>query len=342
MKSVFGVMVPLAILVVFISSAQAAIKIEIAEVQNGVAHVKGNKAERRAIITWEGQPVTSSNPGGVFSFDGIIPADCVGTLSDGVSTIQVVVLDCTPGSQASNGIVNGGFETGDLTGWEAIGDALVVDTSVGSQSPGRGGYQALITNAPSGLIFGEHPQTYSGNNSVDANSFGLPFPTPPSPLEIFLGLGSGSLRQLAISTGHGVPAEGSAIKQTFTANAGDILQFNWQYLTDEKGCCSVDVDFAFVVLDGNVLFLADVSAVHHDSDTPFFDESAYTTFVVRLATGGTHTIGVGVIDTYDSAYNSGVLVDNVRIVPGHAQRGQSYGWERREHYGVPLSLVEKR
>ncbi len=67
--------------------------------QNGVAFIKGS-AEKRSPITWEGQLVTSANPGGEFSFNGVVPADCVGTLSDGVSTVEVVVLDCTPVSVA--------------------------------------------------------------------------------------------------------------------------------------------------------------------------------------------------------------------------------------------------
>src|SRR5215831_11312542 len=85
------------ILIGFISSAQAAIKIEIAEVQNGFAFVTGNGAQNSAQITWEGNPVTTANKNnGGFSFNGVVPADCVGTLSDGASTIPVVVLDCTP------------------------------------------------------------------------------------------------------------------------------------------------------------------------------------------------------------------------------------------------------
>src|SRR5215831_8430855 len=89
------------ILIGFISSAQAAIKIEIAEVQNGFAFVTGNGAQNSAQITWEGNPVTTANKNnGGFSFNGVVPADCVGTLGDGVSTIQVTVLDCTPASAA--------------------------------------------------------------------------------------------------------------------------------------------------------------------------------------------------------------------------------------------------
>ncbi len=100
MKKFLGLAVGL-FLVVGFSSAAEAIKIKIAEVQNGIAFIKGNDAAGRSAITWEGHFATSSNPSGAFSFDGVVPADCVGTLSDGVSTIEVAVLDCTPVSAAA-------------------------------------------------------------------------------------------------------------------------------------------------------------------------------------------------------------------------------------------------
>jgi Protein of unknown function (DUF1566) len=71
------------------------------EVQNGFAFVKGNDAERGAQITWERNPVTTANNNnGGFSFNGAVPGDCIGELSDGVSTINVQVLGCTPVSAA--------------------------------------------------------------------------------------------------------------------------------------------------------------------------------------------------------------------------------------------------
>ena len=42
MKKILGTTVALAVLAIFISSAQAAIKIETAWVQNGVAYIQGN------------------------------------------------------------------------------------------------------------------------------------------------------------------------------------------------------------------------------------------------------------------------------------------------------------
>jgi hypothetical protein len=97
-KRLFGVTVALAISAAFLSSAQAAIKIEIAEVQNGFAYIKGNGPQLGAQITWDGNAVTTANKNtGGFSFNGPTPANCIGELRDGVSMINVQVLDCNSG-----------------------------------------------------------------------------------------------------------------------------------------------------------------------------------------------------------------------------------------------------
>src|SRR5215471_18842580 len=100
MKRFLGLAVGVFLMIAFVSSAQA-INIDVAEVQNGAGVVAGGKAAANATITWEGGNVAKANKNGGFNFSGIVPTDCVGTLSDGVSTIQVVVLDCTPISAAS-------------------------------------------------------------------------------------------------------------------------------------------------------------------------------------------------------------------------------------------------
>ena len=85
-----------AFLVFGLASSADAINITLAEVQNGVAVVKGNKAAKNATIIWQNANVAKTNKGGAFSFSAAVPNDCIGTLSDGVSTIEVAVLDCTP------------------------------------------------------------------------------------------------------------------------------------------------------------------------------------------------------------------------------------------------------
>ena len=78
-------------------SGAEAIDIYFAEVKNGGAFVQGDKAVAYSTITWEGQGTAAANRYGGFRFIGVVPQSCIGTLSDGTSTIQVVVVDCTPG-----------------------------------------------------------------------------------------------------------------------------------------------------------------------------------------------------------------------------------------------------
>lgn len=68
-----------------------------AQIMSGQVQVVGVQAARNADITWEGHIVTQANPGGAFQFSTTeLPPTCVGTLSDGVNTIEVVVRGCEP------------------------------------------------------------------------------------------------------------------------------------------------------------------------------------------------------------------------------------------------------
>jgi len=213
-------------------------------------------------------------------------------------------------------LVNGGFETGDFTGWQTIGDALVVDLSFGTPAA-EGTYQALVTDAV----------------RVDVTHINFPFNgyfvTPsvpvfnsteqePSPLEVFLNLPGLSLTNFATAisgTGgaFGTAFFGSAIKQSFAGDAGSFLLFRWNYLTNDAvgtGCC----DFSFLVLDGTISLLGSWSSPFSTSSTPFFfDETDYQLFATTLETGGTHTLAFGVVQTFDSIQNSALLVDNVSL-----------------------------
>jgi hypothetical protein len=81
-------------LVVFIGSAEA-INVKFAKVQKGFAVVRGNKAIPHSDIFWEGAKVTQADKRGHFSFSGVVPANCVGAVSDGIP-VAVVVLNCKP------------------------------------------------------------------------------------------------------------------------------------------------------------------------------------------------------------------------------------------------------
>jgi hypothetical protein len=182
---------------------------------------------------------------------------------------------------ASAQIVNGGFETGNFTGWTTTGNASIQTSAFGS-GPTEGTFQALLS---------------TGGVTV-----------PDSSLEAFLGLARGSLDNL----GNGNATSGSAIRQTFAGRAGDILTFDWNFLTDE-GTPSSFNDFSFVSL--RVLSeLADTRfPIFMLSPTRFNEETGFRTFSFTLPMTGTYTLGLGAIDVADTIVDSGLLVDNVKL-----------------------------
>jgi hypothetical protein len=86
----------------WLSSAEAVIVVRRAAVQNGVAVIQGGNAARSAPIYWEGALVTQANNGGNFDFQGVVPADCVGSLHEGdpAAAIAVALANCGPVSGA--------------------------------------------------------------------------------------------------------------------------------------------------------------------------------------------------------------------------------------------------
>ncbi len=65
MKSILITTVVLVVMALF-TSAVLAITITVAEVQNGLAVVQGNKAAKSASITWEGVKVTQAKAAAIF------------------------------------------------------------------------------------------------------------------------------------------------------------------------------------------------------------------------------------------------------------------------------------
>lgn len=182
--------------------------------------------------------------------------------------------------------INGGFEIGDFTGWTTIGNTSIKTVEFGG-GPTEETYEALVTNS---------------SGSISA-------PT----LETFLGLELGSLNDL----GNGITTNGSAIKQTFTASAGDILSFNWNFLKKEEPD-PVFNDFAFVSLNS----LSTLASPLKSSLVPFLDfsqqfdqQTELQTFSFRIQNTGTYSLGLGVSNVTDTSGNAGLLVDNISLQP---------------------------
>ena len=187
-------------------------------------------------------------------------------------------------------IINGGLETGDFTGWTTIGETSTETSAFGS-GPTEGTFQALLSTG--GTTFAD------------------------STIEAFLGLEAGSLDNL----GNGNATQGSAIRQTFTAEAGDVLTFDWNFLTNEALPLPFK-DFSFVSIT-SLSELADTTFPSSVSSptTQFFTETGFKPFSFKIPTTGTYTLGIGVTDTVDNTtdkedniIDSGLLVDSVKLV----------------------------
>ena len=213
---------------------------------------------------------------------------------------------------AEAAILNGGFENG-FTAWDTIGDYKVETSTFGSGSI-EGTSQAFLSTA-------------SSNEFPSGNAAPVTFISGVNSLEGFLGLstflGDKSLDSLATAQ----PIEGSAIKQTFTASAGQKLSFSWNFLTDEsvEQAARNDFtypdfnDFSFVTIQSDssqeLQSLADTTSNFRDSSTPFFNETGFRTFSYTIPTTGNYTLGIGVVDVGERTRISGLLVDQAVVVP---------------------------
>lgn len=196
------------------------------------------------------------------------------------AAISVVGMTLTP-TTVGAAVLNGDFETGDFSNWTTTGQTTVEDFDFGV-TPADGSYQAVLETL-------QDQTTVSGSD-----------------LESFLGLSSGSL------TTSGV-IEGSAIKQTIVAQAGDVLSFSWNFLTDQVPSDSTFNDFAFFTLSNTVSSLADTFTPTTISFSRLAQETGYQTYSYTIPVAGTYTLGFGIVDVGDSAVNSALLIDNVEF-----------------------------
>ena len=147
MKRLLITTVALAVMAICISSAQA-INVSSASVQNGLASVSGGKAAANSTIKWEGGTVATANKNGGFSFSfGAVPADCVGTLSDGVSTLEVALGNCTPTPTPTGGAL----KTGQTTCYDSAG-AFITCTGTGQDGALQKGTARSYTSNADGTI----------------------------------------------------------------------------------------------------------------------------------------------------------------------------------------------
>jgi subtilisin family serine protease len=194
---------------------------------------------------------------------------------------------------------NWSFETGDFTDWETIGETSIKTDAFGID-PTDGTYHALLT---------------TGDDSAR-----------DSQIETFLGVSAGTLDGM----GNGNATEGSALKlSSLQVQAGDILTFDWNFLTKEDTPSSFS-DFGFVTLSSEgTSELADTSSTFIPFGSSFNEQTDYGTFTYLFTADATIDLGVGVVDVGDTSVKSGLLVDNLQVTQlnGSFETGDFNHWD---------------
>jgi len=188
---------------------------------------------------------------------------------------------------ASATLTNGGFETGDFSGWDRMPEEFTYVVGDVGASPTEGDYMAGLVTPTTGW-----------SNLVELNEF--------------LGLDLSDLYNLD----NGLVVEGTAIRQTFTAEAGDTISFDYNMLDNGSGPLgNIDNNFAFVIVEE-----LDTLATAHDanvvSNTVFDRETGWGTYSYEVASAGTYTLSIGIADVWPSNLPSNndeaaLLIDNV-------------------------------
>ena len=219
---------------------------------------------------------------------------------------------------------NPGFESGDFTGWNSYGDALVLGANLGT-GPAEGKHDAFVASATDGSVNTAVPVGLGVSSAV---------------AESDLALSTGSLA----AVGNGSALLTSAISQSIALVAGQTVSFQWDFLTNQtyfdgtNQSIAPDAgnnDFAFFSTSGasaGVSKLADTfygyavdgsSPAGFDSgftvtnvNNPFVSETGFHTFSLTAATTGNYLLGFGVshaVSGTDNGINSALLIDNIQV-----------------------------
>ncbi len=211
----------------------------------------------------------------------------------GVITTALAIVVASVGV-ASAITVNPGFESGDTTGWTPVGGVSVVDSSFGV-TPTEGSFQIFLT---------------TGSGAV-----------PPGAAQDAMGLPANTIRDIlsTIPTSSTRVRHGSAFQQTFDAEAGDQIMFDWNFLTNEiQPDAATYTDFLWSHLtgvgQGALQHVNQPTGFFNSSSSSFTYETGWNTFALTLITAGTYTLTLGVNDVEDRLIDTGAVVDNFQLI----------------------------
>ena len=211
----------------------------------------------------------------------------LGLLVSALSTVGVTVAPV----QAA--LTNPGFEDAPaLTGWSTYGSNVTQVDGTFGVAPIEGTYQALLS---------------TGSGAPGAS------PITSGSMESILGLASGTLDVFSLN----FATQGSVMTQTFSATAGDLLSFNWNFMTNELPFEINFNDYGFYAVtnvSSPIDLIGDTFSPLIPSAGGFISETGYNLVSLALPTTGLYTLAFGVLDVGDTSIASGLLIDNVNLI----------------------------
>lgn len=201
--------------------------------------------------------------------------------------VVIAAFGTTSAHAASITLNNGGFETGNLTGWSSIG------TVAASPSTTVTTYDSTVwTVNAAGTYMG---QMYSSGETV-------------ATIETTLGLATGTLNALNTNPSGGSLTNGSALYQSFTGQTGDTLSFWWNYVATDYIPFN---DPAFALLIGPPTVIDVLASIHGlGVAVGTSGNSGWLSHTFTLTQDGTYTLAFVTTNDKDTILNSVLHIDN--------------------------------
>lgn len=145
----------------------------------------------------------------------------------------------------------------------------------------------------------------------DTENFNLSSNDPLSGTDLEFELG---LPEFSDPTNFVDATEGSAIKTTVTVKTGDVLSFNWNFLTNDSSFNPEGVgDYAFLQVNDTLVTLGDTNSSLGLSSTNFNQETGSQNFSYTFSADGAYSLGLGIVDVIDTSNSSALVVDNIQV-----------------------------
>lgn len=195
----------------------------------------------------------------------------------------------TLSSTASAGLINAGFESGDLSSWVSTGDVSVTGNISDFQTGSYGGIGAINT------FEGDYMAQLSAGTTTAAN------------LASIMGVTETTLEA---TNGGANATDGSLIYQSTSANVGDSFTFNWNFV--EEDYLPFD-DWAFygVQFEDEATELFKFASLGITGPSSGATINGWESVTVDITQSGNYNFYFGIVNAQDTALDSNLFIDGI-------------------------------